>query len=199
MDCMNNQADLIEPDEEFVTIISSGTEVMRRMNSLLDKTAIVYAGYEVAFVGIYNVLQIELKTAMDLFQDYNEAATKMSKLTNISLEVVDIDKLMTAGNADPDAIPIARLIKPDLDMVLRNSKKSKTVLDSKIKPIPLADVERLGHLRAQLERISTNTKSDTCKLYTKNIELAIEEAENGHDLAPAMISSKVFAHILEQA
>ena len=101
MDCMNNQADLIEPDEEFVTIISSGTEVMRRMNSLLDKTAIVYAGYEVAFVGIYNVLQIELKTAMDLFQDYNEAATKMSKLTNISLEVVDIDKLMAAGNADP--------------------------------------------------------------------------------------------------
>lgn len=194
----NAKLEITELGEEFSTIIESGTNLMRRIDALLDKTAVVHGGYEIEFVGIYNALQIEFNTVMNLFPDYNEAAVKFSKNYNVSLELADTERLMKEGNEDPEAMSRARLIKPTLDTVLRNAKKAKAVLNAQSSPIPPAEIERLGHLRKQLERISTNVNGEVYGLYIKNIELSITEAEAGHDLASAMISSRVFANILDQ-
>lgn len=190
---------ITELSEEFTQIISSGTDVMKRINSLLDKTAVIYEGYEIAFAGINNALEVEFLTAMNLFQDYNKSVTNFTSFTGISLELIDVDGIIkeVAGENSDTTLKAYRM-KPNLDAVLRNSKKAKAMLDVRIKPIPVADVERLGHLRTQLAQISTDAKSDVYELYIKNIELAITEAESGHDLASALISSRVFSSLLNQ-
>ena len=141
---------ITEISEEFAAIIGSGTDLTKRIEALLDKTAVVYVGYENAFNGIYGALQIELWTAMNLLRDYNELAVRFSRLFGTSLNLVDIDKLIKVGNEKDGAINRAQLIKPNLERAIRNCKKAKALLNLRTKPIPAADVERLGQITQRI-------------------------------------------------
>jgi hypothetical protein len=134
------------------------------------------------------------------------------KLTNL---IADIQRKLTAYNELRDRvnnlsdifsynIPSVTIdtkiaeVKANIDNAIRGCSIIMSICENLIKPqVSPESLDRLNQLRTEVEKIEIYLPDDK-QFLTKNITEAIEEYEQGHLLASALIAARVIMYVYEQ-
>jgi hypothetical protein len=142
-----------------------------------------------------------------LLEDYNSLRSRLlslDDLSNLYSHVPDISTNFLYIQTFRGPEPKLFLSPEEIDMALSEVARAErgcniiiSVCEDLMKPnIPLAAIDRLNQLMAEVEKIEKDLPAEEIYL-ADNIRMAIVEYEQGHFLASALIASRIIVYVYE--
>jgi len=158
----------------------------------------------------------ETLLALIRMRDHDDLVKPLSQSVKLTNLIANIQRKLTAYNELRDRvnnlshifsynIPSVTIedtniaeVKADIDNAIRGCSIIMSICENLIKPqVSPESLDRLNQLRTEVEKIEIYLPDDK-QFLTKNITEAIEEYEQGHLLASALIAARVIMYVYEQ-